>query len=65
MICMGLFMVGMLITAKVRVAKWKKEGIYDEVNNCRLSDEEIAERKERLEREAAEAMAKAEEKAEE
>ena len=65
MMCMGLFMVCLLITAKMRVAKWKREGIYDEVNNCRLSDEEIAERKERLEREAAEAMAKAEEKAEE
>ena len=53
MVCMGFFMLGMVITAKIRVARWKEEGIYDEVNNCRMSDAEIAERKARLEKEAA------------
>ncbi len=57
MILMGIFMVGLLILSKIRIARWKKEGIYDEVHNCRMSDAEIAERKERLAREAAEAAA--------
>ena len=48
-------MVGLLILSKIRIARWKREGIYDEVHNCRMSDAEIAERKARLEKEAAEA----------
>ena len=55
MLFTGVFMFGLLILSKIRIARWKKEGIYDEVHNCRLSDAEIAERKARLEREAAEA----------
>ena len=53
----GIFMVGLLIVAKLRVERWKREGIYDEVHNCRMSDAEIAERKARLEAEAAQAAA--------
>ena len=54
MFFMGGFMVCLLILSKIRIARWKKEGIYDEVHNCRFSDEEIAAMREKQAKEAAE-----------
>ncbi len=60
MVAMGLFMVYLLIVSKIRIRRWRAEGIFDEATQTRMSDAEIAARKERLEREAAEATAQAE-----
>ncbi|MBR5874361.1 MAG: hypothetical protein IKY90_06480 [Oscillospiraceae bacterium] len=65
MIFMGVVMVSMLILSRVRIYKWKKEGIYDYEHNCRMSDEEIAAVMERRAREAQEAAAVRTEKTEE
>ena len=51
--------------SRVRIYKWKKEGIYDYEHNCRMSDEEIAAVRERRAREAEEAAAIKAEKTEE
>ncbi len=40
-IFMVIFLIGLFITSRVRIAKWKKEGVYDYVNGCKLSDNEI------------------------
>ena len=53
---MGLFMVYMLINSRIRIARWRKEGVYNEEANRKMLDSEIAERDARL---AAEAAAKA------
>ena len=65
MMFMGVVMVALLILSRVRIHKWKKEGIYDYENNCRMSDEEIAAIMERRAREAQEAAAVRAEKTEE
>ena len=65
MMFMGFVMVSLLIVSRVRIHKWKKEGIYDYENNCRMSDEEIAAVMERRAREAQEAAAVRAEKTEE
>ena len=56
MFFMGLFMLGLLIVSKIRIARWRKEGVYNEVARRKMLDSEIAERDARL---AAEAAAKA------
>ena len=60
MFFMGLFMLGLLIVSKIRIARWRKEGVYNEVARRKMLDSEIAERDARL---AAEAAAKAAENA--
>lgn len=55
MIFMGVFMIGLLIKSRFTIAKWKREGIWDEEKKQRLSDAEIAAKK------AAEAAAQPEE----
>ena len=37
------FLIGLFIVSRIRIARWKKEGIYDFARGCRMSDEEIAE----------------------
>jgi len=40
--CAIIFLVYMLVVSRIRIKKWKAEGIYDYEHNCRMSDEEIA-----------------------
>ena len=54
---MGLFMVGLLIKSRITIAKWKKEGIWDEAKQQRMSDAEIAAIKAAREAEKAEETA--------
>ncbi|MBR6609290.1 MAG: hypothetical protein IKK99_03630, partial [Oscillospiraceae bacterium] len=64
MFFIGMFMLVLLIRAKFRIAKWRKEGVFDEEKQRKMTDEQIAAKR------AAEAAAaleaeKAEESAEE
>ena len=48
------FLISLYIVSRVRIARWKKEGIYDFARGCRMSDDEIAEVKAKQARKAAE-----------
>lgn len=61
----GIIMVFIVIRAKFRVTKWKKEGIYNYERNRMMTDEEIEERDARLAAEAATQATESAEKIEE
>ena len=63
MLFIGIFMVILLIRARFRIAQWRKEGVYDEVKQRKMTDEQIA-AKRAAEAAAAQEAVKAEESAE-
>lgn len=46
LISMAIFLMCLFVVSRVRIARWKKEGIYDYAKGCRYSDSEIAAMKE-------------------
>lgn len=56
MFALGLFVIGLAITAKIRIAKWRKAGVFNEERHRMMTDAEIAERDARLAAEAAAAL---------
>ena len=64
MLFIGVFMLVLLIRARFRIAKWRKEGVYDEVKQRKMTDEQIA-AKRAAEAAAAMEAEKTEESAEE
>ena len=63
MLFIGIFMIILLIRARFRIAQWRKEGVYDEVKQRKMTDEQIA-AKRAAEAAAAQEAEKAEETAE-